>query len=603
MPNEIIMDRRRNGDHFERENGVKKVKIDHIDTNGHTNGHTNGRHVSVVLPTPTTYQRIGQDDFRNSILGTCVDLANAASGGQIVSFTDEFFAQATNMIQPTPAMHCPGRFTENGAWMDGWETRRHNPTYDWCVVKLGFAGVIRGFDLDTSYFTGNQAPVASVEACRCDEGDPSNDAEWEDILPKIELAPNAHHIFVLADINEEIFTHVRLNIYPDGGIARFRIYGQVRPIWPKDPTEVIDLAFVGNGGRAVEVSDQHYGQGSNLLLPGRGINMGDGWETKRSRVLNHKDWVTIRLGDKGRLREAEIDTAHFKGNFPDYVLLEACLCYEDLPSENTEWVTILDRSKVGPHKQHRFELQSQDRLFSHVRITIFPDGGVKRLRIFGTRGIPGAPTSAQPTSAPLTRIHSSLQVISAVALTAADYAPYGQVIESTPPTATTTRANQGTAQKLSNVAQVVNLRLPGSEAESKGRQLAVPNMCIFRCEPAREIPVKFRILERHLYSTQAFVPMGGEGGRAYLVAVALNGSDDMPDMTTFRVFLASQCQGISYNPGVWHHPMIALEETTNFLCLVHESGVAEDDCHEVPFPRDALGREMAVTLPGFRASA
>lgn len=62
-----------------------------------------------------------------------------------------------------------------------------------------------------------------------------------------------------------------------------------------DENELIDLAHVFAGGRVISVSDQHYGKGSNLLLPGRGKDMGDGWETKRSREAGHKDWVLVRL--------------------------------------------------------------------------------------------------------------------------------------------------------------------------------------------------------------------------------------------------------------------------------------------------------------------
>jgi allantoicase len=119
--------------------------------------------------------------------------------------------------------------------MDGWESKRHNPTYDWAIVKLGFAGNILGFDIDTSHFTGNQAPAASVEATFCPEGDvQAKDVEWTQVLPKVDLPPTCHNYFLLNNPDGKVYTHVRLNNIPDGGIARFRVYGTVKPIWPKN---------------------------------------------------------------------------------------------------------------------------------------------------------------------------------------------------------------------------------------------------------------------------------------------------------------------------------------------------------------------------------
>ena len=162
----------------------------------------------------------------------CLDIASSALGSTIVEVTDEFFAPAINMINPAPPVHAPGKFVSTGAWMDGWETKRHNPSYDWCIIKLGFAGSIRGYDIDTSYFTGNQAPAASVEGAFCPSGK-LEDAQWVEILPKVELPPSSHNVFVL-DKETEVYTHLRVNNYPDGGIARFRAYGTVHPIFPED---------------------------------------------------------------------------------------------------------------------------------------------------------------------------------------------------------------------------------------------------------------------------------------------------------------------------------------------------------------------------------
>ncbi|KAF7732583.1 Allantoicase [Apophysomyces ossiformis] len=355
----------------------------------------------------SVYHRIEFEQLSESPLAQCVDLASAALGSSIVAVTDEFFAPASNMIKPEPPIHCPGRFVDTGAWMDGWESKRHNPTYDWAVIKLGFAGSFRGFDIDTHYFTGNQAPAASVEAAFVPEGDAlAKDVQWTEILPKVDLPPSCHNVFVL-EKETAVYTHLRLNNIPDGGIARFRAYGNVSPIWPKDNSKIIDLAFVGNGGRAVEVSNQHYTPGSNLLLPGRGQNMGDGWETKRSRVPNHSDHVVIRLGHKGHLLKAEIDTSHYKGNYPNKIVLKATTSDKEVPDASAEWITLIEPSSVGPHDQFYFDLPHTDKTFTHAKIIIVPDGGLKRVRLYGVRE--GGHLPALPIPVPANVINGIVQ--------------------------------------------------------------------------------------------------------------------------------------------------------------------------------------------------
>ncbi|KAI8388377.1 allantoicase [Radiomyces spectabilis] len=331
------------------------------------------------------YKKIAYEELASSPLGQAIDLASSALGTTIVAVTDEFFAPATNMINPLPPVHCPGRFVDTGAWMDGWETKRHNQTYDWAILKLGFSGNIIGFDIDTHYFTGNQAPAARVEAAFCPEGDvQAKDVKWVEILPKVELPPTCHNVFVL-DQPTEVYTHIRLNNIPDGGIARFRVYGNVNPIWPADKNTILDLAYCGLGGRAVEVSNAHFTPGSNLLLPGRGQNMGDGWETKRSRTPGHSDHVIIKLGDKGHLLKAEIDTSHFKGNYPAAIMLTATNSDKEVPCENAEWTTLIDKTAVGAHDLFYFDLPATDKVFTHAKIYIIPDGGLKRVRLYGVR--------------------------------------------------------------------------------------------------------------------------------------------------------------------------------------------------------------------------
>ncbi|CEI86783.1 Putative Allantoicase [Rhizopus microsporus] len=332
-----------------------------------------------------TYNRIPFEELKQSALGDCIDLASSALGSTIVEVTDEFFAPAVNMINPAPPIHAPGKFVETGAWMDGWETKRHNPNYDWAIIKLGYAGSFKGFDIDTHYFTGNQAPFASVDAAFVPTGGSIDSAKWVEILPKVSLPPNQHNVFVL-DKETDVYTHLRLNNIPDGGIARFRAYGYVSPIWPEDKNQIVDLAFCGNGGRAVDVSNQHYTPGSNILLPGRGQNMGDGWETKRSRTPGHTDHVTVKLGAKGHLLKAVIDTSHYRGNYPNKIILKAIHSDEFVPSQpDSEWVTLIEPTSVGPHGLFYFDLPQTDKVFTHAKIIIVPDGGIKRLRLYGVR--------------------------------------------------------------------------------------------------------------------------------------------------------------------------------------------------------------------------
>ncbi|KAJ1920384.1 Allantoicase [Mycoemilia scoparia] len=327
-----------------------------------------------------------------------IDLASAAIGTRIISATDEFFAEAENMLKVEPAVFIAEKFTERGKWMDGWETRRHNKTYDTAIIKLGFPGKIHGFDVDTSHFTGNHAPEVSIDAAVADEATiQSGSAQWTTVLPRTSLNPDSHHLFALAQPTAQAYTHIRVNNYPDGGIARLRVYGTVTPQFQiqaqqSAKSKLIDLAFIGNGGKAVAGSNEHFTPVSNLILPGRGVNMGDGWETKRSRTPNHNDWVIIKLGAPGYLKEVEIDTNHFIGNFPQSFTVHALSSSVENPgATNSQWEEILGHNPLTAHRQHYFKLNApSNKAFTHVKITIFPDGGLKRVRVLGERAVDGA---------------------------------------------------------------------------------------------------------------------------------------------------------------------------------------------------------------------
>ena len=289
------------------------------------------------------------------------DLAAERVGGRALEANDEFFASKRNLVKPGRGIFIADKYTSRGKWMDGWETRRRRvPGHDWCVLKLGMRGIIRGVDIDTNHFVGNYPQQASLDA-RDGKG------PWSELLPPTALQGTSQNLFELKASAPS--THVRLNIFPDGGVARLRVYGEVVPVWDGG---MADLASIKNGGLVVATSDQFFGHRNNIIMPGRSKNMGDGWETKRRRGPGH-DWLILKLGRPGALEKIEIDTNHFKGNYPDRCSLEG--------GDGENWEEILPPTKLQPHKRHFLSVRSK--AVSHVRFNIYPDGGVSRLRLYG----------------------------------------------------------------------------------------------------------------------------------------------------------------------------------------------------------------------------
>jgi allantoicase len=321
-----------------------------------------------------------------------IDLASEKIGGQALVCSDDFFAEKENLLKPGRGIFIADKYTDRGKWMDGWESRRKRVEgYDWCIIKLGASGKIRGLDIDTNFFLGNHPPHASVEVCNV-AGNPSiefllsNEVNWTEITPKSHLDPGSQNFFEVK--NDEIWTHLRLNIYPDGGVARLKVYGEVYKNWDlvaKD--ELIDLASAVNGGKSVLCNDMFFSHMDNLLMPNRGANMGDGWETKRNRTPNNRDWVVVKLAHKGQIEKILVDTCHFKGNYPDTCSIEGISIKDehvDFKSEYLIWTEVLPKQKLLADFEHYFEkeITSKD-AFTHIRLNIFPDGGVSRLRLFG----------------------------------------------------------------------------------------------------------------------------------------------------------------------------------------------------------------------------
>ncbi|KAG6833533.1 hypothetical protein H0H87_005184 [Tephrocybe sp. NHM501043] len=416
--------------------------------------------------------------------------------------------------------------------------------------------------------------------------------QWTEVLPKVDMGPNSRHLFSIAE--SQAVNYVKLNMYPDGGIvsqsrhlylgqswlitclqARFRVYGHVSPVIPSDVAEIFDLAHVFAGGHVQFTSDQHFGVGANLIVPGRGKNMGGGWETKRSRAKGHKDWVIIKLGVPGVLEHVEIDTNHFKGNFPDSCEIHALYTETTIDwkihDRDEDWTLILPKIKLGPHRQHHFQFENvEGKLYSHIKVTIHPDGGLQRVRVFGRRsavdvpkvvGDKSASTSATPTE-PAATTALTPKIVPVLPLTPEGFAPFGKVIQgysdlhAVPKGTKVTPANGGTAQKYHKLSL-----LESSYPVEAG---ATSGISVYRCQPCQDITsdgfLALKVLERHPFTNQAFIPMGQNSGEGfkYLVVVAHNGSDDRPDLSTLRAFIATAAQGIVYNTAIWHQPMTVI---------------------------------------------
>ena len=332
------------------------------------------------------------------VFAQLTDLAAERLGGKVLYATDDFFAEKENLIKSGRGIFITDKYTDRGKWMDGWEScRKRVPGHDWAVIVLATPGRIHGFDIDTNFFLGNHPPHASVEAAYINDADPVRDLptgqagwdniEWKEILPKSHLDAGSQNFY--ACDSDELFTHIRLHIYPDGGVARLRVYGEVFKNWDAVAADAIaDLAAAINGGKAIACNDMFFSAMGNLIMPGRGVNMGDGWETKRNRTPGNRDWVILKLAHAGVVEMIVVDTCHFKGNYPDTCSIEGCIANndDDVVNDKAQWKILLPAQKLSADHEHEFvkEIDAHDAI-THVRLNIFPDGGISRLRLFGIK--------------------------------------------------------------------------------------------------------------------------------------------------------------------------------------------------------------------------
>jgi len=314
------------------------------------------------------------------------DLASRALAGSVVLANDELFAQRENLITPEPAVFSTEDFGHKGKVYDGWETRRRRePGSDYAVVRLGVPGIVRGVIVDTAWFKGNYPPFASVEAASV-EGYPAPQelarADWQTIVQKSTLEGDTANPFDVTDGRR--FTHVRLTIFPDGGVARFRVHGEPVPD-PRFLSGTIDLAALEHGGDVVDCSNRFYSSPLNILRPGRARMMGEGWENARRRD-DGNDHVTVRLAARGLVDRVEIDTSYFIGNAAGWASLRGLDTDgqpdSDSDSDRDRWVDLVPRTRLQPDTRHHFRVRA-DTAVTHVRLDVFPDGGLARLRVNG----------------------------------------------------------------------------------------------------------------------------------------------------------------------------------------------------------------------------
>ena len=318
------------------------------------------------------------------------DLASRALGGSVVFATDDLFAEKENLIKPEPPVFAAGQFGNRGKVYDGWETRRHRaPEHDHAIVRLGIPGIVHGVMVDTSFFRGNYPPQVSVEAVAAD-GYPSPRElaamPWQTLVERADAkGDSANGYQVRSPLR---WTHVRLSIYPDGGVARLRVHGTPLPD-PRFLAGTIDLAALENGGRVVGCSDQFYASAGNLILPGPAAGMAGGWENARRRGPGN-DHVTIALAGPGVVRHVEIDTSYFVGNAPDRVRLLAADVRDAALPPDSAWREVLPVTTVQPDTRHRYLVGGKgeggddgEDVATHVRLDVIPDGGLARLRVYG----------------------------------------------------------------------------------------------------------------------------------------------------------------------------------------------------------------------------
>ena len=315
-----------------------------------------------------------------------INLAQPRLGSKVIFKTDDFFASANRVIDPLPPVFKEGLFGKNGKWMDGWESKRKRTSgHDYLIIKLGRPGSISKVDVDTSHFNGNQPSMISLEGSNSKSKNIKN-LKWTTLISKKKTKANSHHIFNVS--SKSIFTHIKLNIFPDGGVARLRLYGNISKKNNNFGNKTVNLASLLNGASVVACNNEHFGKAENILAPGKGKNMGDGWETRRRRDKGF-DWLILNSINGQKINRIEISTHHFKGNFPSQCSLQAVFIPGKKPSSSivknsNNWKFLLKKVNLTANKTHKFKNKlMKNNKINFIKINIFPDGGISRFKIFG----------------------------------------------------------------------------------------------------------------------------------------------------------------------------------------------------------------------------
>ena len=314
-----------------------------------------------------------------------IDLAQPRLGTKVLFKTDDFFASANRIISPMDPIFKTGVFDTHGKWMDGWESRRKRTEgHDYIILKLGKPGKIKKVDVDTSHFNGNQPAMVSIEGANS-SSHKINHLKWQTLLSKKKTKANSHHYFTVN--SKKVFTHIKFNIFPDGGVARLKLYGSIAKS-EKLKNKKMNLASLLDGASVIACNNEHFGKAENILAPGKAKNMGDGWETRRRRGKGF-DWLILNSLNGKEINKIEISTHHFKGNFPSYCSLQAAFLptskkSKQIVNSSLKWKYLLKDAKLSANKTHIFKnnLMKKDKI-NFIKINIFPDGGISRFRIYG----------------------------------------------------------------------------------------------------------------------------------------------------------------------------------------------------------------------------
>lgn len=479
-----------------------------------------------------------------------VNLAQPRLGAEVLSTSDDFFAEKEGLIKPDAPKFIEDKYTDRGKWMDGWESRRRRePGHDYCVIRI-CRGVIHGVNIDTTHFTGNFPESAMIEACDSTTV-PDESTDWEVLVPQSKLEGDSHNIFLVS--SEKNWNYLRLNIYPDGGVARLRVYGEVFRNWTiVAQDEEVDLVALGNGGVAMACSDMHFGDMWNILSPDQSVNMGDGWETRRRRG-DGKDWVIVKLGHPGIVKQIKIDTTHFKGNYPAKCAVRGLMApgaaVDFVTDEELQWNTLLPPTQTYADQIHIFSREMQDiGPVSHVKLEMYPDGGISRFRVIGKVQSQGS------------------MILKPEPLDVKEFQPYGDVIEiENRPSRV---INYGYAERYENLAEL--------DLMDQGK----PALSIFKAKPVA-FPFSITRMERHPKASQAFIP---KRDSKFLVVVAE--ASETINVNNLRLFITNGRQGINFKRGVWHHFLLTVGSVQEFVVIDRSN--PDDNTEEVdlkqPYP-------------------